>query len=488
MNSLPIRIRLTLWYFVTFASAAALLCLASLWMLERSIGETEYHDLQERADDIQEILSHEPPDQSLQQLSGDFAAIYTYKDDGKYLQVRDEQGNWIYRSKRMIAQNLDSPAPDGLPKGGLIASFKQGMHNVRTLSYPIAVRGKRYTVQTGAAMDKSMALLAAFRANLLLLTPIVILLAAAGGHTMSRKALVPVATLAKEARRINDRNLDIRLPVSPARDEISDLSETLNQMLERIDKAFASVRSFTGNASHELRTPIALLRTELEVALYRPRTEEEYRTTLIRMHEVTVRMTRLVENLLSLARADGGADTYALVPVHVSFLFRQLIETWSGPMSQAMLDFRVEMPGDDALVLGDEMGVQRLLSILLENACKYTPPGGSVKLCTVVEGTRVHFSVHDTGVGIAPENKLRIFDRFFRAAPDGRPASGSGLGLALAKWIANRHGTELTVVSELDHGSSFSFTLENADTGDATFQTLGQSFWNAEQGGKVSTS
>ena len=114
-----------------------------------------------------------------------------------------------------------------------------------------------------------------------------ILLAAVGGHFMSRKALRPVAALAAEARSINDRNLDTRLPVPAAKDEISDLSLTLNQMLERIDKAFASVRTFTGNASHELRTPISLLRTEIEVALYRPRDAEEYRQVLCRLHEET---------------------------------------------------------------------------------------------------------------------------------------------------------------------------------------------------------
>ena len=125
-----------------------------------------------------------------------------------------------------------------------------------------------------------------------------ILLAAAGGHAMSRKALQPVAALSTEARRINDRNLSIRLPVPQTRDEISDLSQTLNQMLERIEKAFASVRAFTGNASHEIRTPLTLLRTELEVALYRPRTEEEYRETLENLHKQTVRMTNLVHDLM----------------------------------------------------------------------------------------------------------------------------------------------------------------------------------------------
>jgi heavy metal sensor kinase len=463
MRILPIRTRLTLWYGAMFASAAAVLCMASLWMLQRTVGETEYHDLQERAEDIQAILNREAPDRTLQQLQADLATIYEGKDDGKYLQVRDDQGAWLFRSKRMAAENPDLPAPDRLPSGGVTAEFHQGVHQVRVLAYPIANRGKRYSVQTGLALDKPMVLIADFRTRLLLLAPIVILLAAAAGHAMSSKALAPVAALAANARRINDRNLDTRLPTPNTNDEISDLSLTLNQMLERIDKAFASVRSFTGNASHELRTPIALLRTEIEVALYRPRKVEEYRATLGRLHEETVRMTTLIENLLSLARADGGAEAISLKPLSLAAILRKASETWAISMEQAMLDFRVRLPKESQFVLCDGDGVQRLLSILLENAMKYTPSGGTVTVFAEAEGDRISISVKDTGIGIPNEYGLRIFDRFFRGTPKGaNSAGGSGLGLALGKWIADCHGTDLEVESAPGNGSSFSFLLKRA--------------------------
>jgi heavy metal sensor kinase len=480
MKSLPIRVRLTLWYFAMFASAAVLLSTASLWMLQRSVDAAEYHDLQERVDDVRELLSHEDASRSLDQISSDFAAIYNFKDDGKYLQVRDESGNWIFRSKRMIAQNPNLPAPDRIPTAGLIAEFQQGARHVRILNSSIVARGKRYSVQTGVAMNRSLALLASFRTSLLLLTPLVILLAAAGGHVMSRKALRPVAVLAAEARRINDRNLDIRLPVPSARDEIHDLSQTLNQMLERIDKAFASVRTFTGNASHELRTPISLLRAEIEVALYRPRSSEEYRAILGRLHEETVRMTGLVENLLSLARADGGAETISLRTIRVSSLFNQVAETWKGAFHQASLDFKIEMPEGDPVLLGDAYAIPRLLSILLENASKYTRPGGRVTLSAAVDGERIILSVRDTGIGIAPEHRPRIFDRFYRVMPaDGAAASGSGLGLALAKWIAECHGTELCVESAPESGSCFSFSLRRCTPTPAAAPTSQQAEYSS---------
>lgn len=468
MKSLPIRFRLTLWYFAMFSSAAVLLCLASLWMLQRSVDQTEYHDLQERAEDVQLVLSHESSAHTIGELSKDLTSIYEFKDDGKYLQVRDDLGNWIFRSKRMIVENPNLPSPDRLPESGEISEFHQGTRYVRVLAYPIAVREKRYSVQTGIALNKSMVLLASFRTKLLLLAPIVFLLAAAGGHAMSRKALMPVAALATEARRISDRNLNTRLHVSDAQDEISDLSRTLNQMLERIDKAFASVRSFTGNASHELRTPLALLCTELEVTLLRPRTGVEYRETLKRMQEETAQMTNIVENLLSLARADGGADSISLVPTQLDSLLRSAVERWKGAAVKGLLDLHVEMPSADLFVLCDQEGIQRLLSILLENAVKYTPSGGMVLVSAVLEGERILISVKDTGIGIPLEHRDRIFDRFFRCAPN---SGGSGLGLALAKWIADCHGAELRVESEPGAGSCFSFSLQG---------TISPPRWNAE--------
>jgi signal transduction histidine kinase len=234
-------------------------------------------------------------------------------------------------------------------------------------------------------------------------------------------------------------------------------------MLERIDKAFASVRAFTGNASHELRTPISLLRTEIEVALYRPRDGEEYRATLNRLHEETIRMTNLIENLLSLARADGGAETMTLVPIEVRTLFQKVERAWKTTMQLALIDFRVEIQSDDLVPLCDLSGVSRLLSILLENARKYTPPGGSVVLNAKASGDCVTISVRDTGIGISAEDIPRIFDRFYRAEQAGDPSlRGSGLGLALAKWIADRHGAQLAVESEAGRGSCFTFSLQNS--------------------------
>jgi heavy metal sensor kinase len=481
IKSPPIRIRLTLWYSLAIAATMFSIGFASLWMVHRAIDDLEKEELQQRVRSVRRFVESRPPGETQAQLREAITAAYNVSHGNKWLQVIDEQGNWIYRSSHVAASYPTLVLPKQAPEAGAYFTYTAESSSVRALIQPISIHGVRYTVQTGLTLNKTLAIFSNLRIQLFLLITVGLFVSSVGGHFMSRKALKPVAALAAEARRINDRNLDIRLPEPSAKDEISDLSRTLNQMLERIDKAFASVRTFTGNASHELRTPISLMRTEIEVALYRPRDSEEYRAILGRLHEETMRMTSLVENLLSLARADGGAETIALVPVRVDDLFRQVTESWKDGMNRALLDFSIEIEEDDLALLGDRHLLPRLLSILLENASKYTPPGGSVKLSAALAGTRVVLSVMDSGIGMAPEHKPRIFDRFYRATQVGESApAGSGLGLALAKWIAERHGAQLIVESEPGRGSCFSFSLEKTQA--AAQPSREHGMWHTEPG------
>jgi heavy metal sensor kinase len=460
MRPLPIRLRLTLWYCAMFATAAVLLSVSSWWMLRRSLMATEYHELQERAEDVQLLLKQLGPHAAPEFLQQKFIEIYQIKDDGKYLQVLDQDGNWLYRSKRMIDEGLRPAGPGDLPAQGTIVQFHQGTRFVMALTYPIHANGRAYSVQTGIALNKSMVLLSAFGMQLLLLTQAVLALAAIGGHFMSRKALAPVAAIATEARRINDRNLDVRLPIAETQDEISHLSDTLNQMLARVESGVRSIRDFTANAAHELRTPLALIRTEVEVALSRPRVAEEYREACEQVQMETVRMATLIDSLLILARADAGMEALRSELVDANRLAFEVGEKWRTAMRLAFLEFSVETAPEPIFVRGDMNALQRLLTILLDNAVRYTQPGGSVNLCVAREGSGVFFGVQDTGIGIAPEHQPRIFDRFYRVdRTRGGAYRGSGLGLALAKWIAEKHGTSISLESAVGAGSCFGFML-----------------------------
>jgi heavy metal sensor kinase len=463
MRPLPIRLRLTLWYCAMFATAAVLLSVSSWWMLRRSLLATEYHELQERAEDVQLLLKELGPHATPELLQQRFDEIYQVKDDGKYLQVLDQDGTWLYRSKRMIDEGLRPAGPGDLPAQGTMVTFHQGTRYVRALAYAIHANGRAYSVQTGIALNKSMVLLSGFGTQLLLLTPAVLVLAAIGGHFMSRKALAPVAAIATEARRINDRNLDVRLPIGETSDEISHLSETLNQMLARVESGVRSIRDFTANAAHELRTPLALIRAEVEVALSKPRAAEEYREACEQVQMETVRMAGLIDSLLILARADAGMEALRFESIDANQLALEVGEKWKTAMRLAFLDFSVETCAEPVFIRGDINTLQRLLTILLDNATRYTQPGGAVNLRVAREDGRVLFSLQDTGIGIAPEHQIRVFDRFYRVdRTRGGVSRGSGLGLALAKWIAEKHGASLSLMSTLGQGSCFGFTLPSA--------------------------
>ncbi len=457
---LPIRIRLSISYFVIFSIAGIFLCFASYLMARRSLYIALNHELDEHVDDVRDFFA-------AHRLGGDFdrartetAAEFSLKDDGKWLQIQDQQGRWIYRAKRMMIAPHGLPPASVLPPQGVIAEFDAGAKRVHSLQRSFTLAGQTFVVETGATLTKTAQTLLLFRNGLLLISPAVFLMAGLAGHLLSRRALNPVAAIAREAQRIHDANLQIRLPELQTRDELAHLSATLNEMLERIESGVRSVRDFTAYASHELRTPVAFIRTEADLALQFKRTNQEYREAIQVISTEAVRMSSLLDGLLFLARADSGAEQVQLRAVDARSLCIQAREKWQPIMQIAQLELRVNLPAEPAVVLADPLYLQRLLAIILENASKYTPANGSVGLTLHIENNALRFAISDTGIGIPPKDRNHIFERFRRGSNvQGANDHGSGLGLALAAWIAERHRTTIDVESDLGCGSTFSWTL-----------------------------
>ena len=467
MRSLPIRVRLTILYSIMFASVAVLLSVTSWWMLRRAIDASAHQDLQERVDDVRKQLQEfdsSPADATLQQRFDD---IYHFRDDGKWLQILDQNGGWVYRSDRMADLNASLVLPHALPSRGQTTDFKRGTRQIRAFSAAIDVDGRSYSVEVGASMNKQLILLRQFGIGLWILTPLVLCAAVVAGHAMSRTALEPIAAMALEARRISDKNLDQRLQVPPADDEITHLSVTLNSMLARIDAGFRGMREFTANASHELRTPLARLRTEVDIALMRPRSAAEYQDTLEHIQDVAEEMTGLTETLLSLARAETRSEPLELVPVDAWELLQTVHHEWALVAEHLRLTLRVERIGsgnagsaDSLWVAADRLALLRLLRILLDNACKFTPAGGAISIIAMQDKDDVILSVKDSGIGIPQDQQHRVFERFYRVSGDRtEQRSGSGLGLSLAAWIAEQHGTTIKLESAPGAGSSFGVRL-----------------------------
>lgn len=458
---LPIRVRLTLWYGLIIAATLFSIGFGALWMVHRAIDDLENNELQQRVRSVRRFIESRPEGETPDKTRAAMTAAYEVSHGSKWLQVIDEHGDWLYRSTHVAAAFPTLALPQKAAEDGSYFNYEAESVHVRALIERINVRHTHYTVQTGLSLTKTLVVLSDFRAHLFLLTFGGLIVSSLAGYFMSRKALSPIAAIASEAQRINDKNLNVRLPKLKMRDELAALSDTLNQMLDRIEAGYQSVRSFTANAAHELRTPVALLRAETEVALAFPRDADYYRDTCERIHRNSLQMARLIDQLLALARADSGAEVLKFEPVNLPDLLEETAEEWIDRFAESKIQFLSEVGISEFWIDADHLALKRLLNILLENAWRYTPSGKSVTLALREQhrGGRAtaRIDVIDTGIGISPEDQKRIFERFLSVArPYHGEFSASGLGLVLAEWIADRHGSKIEVESSLQAGSRFS--------------------------------
>ena len=480
IRRLPIRVRLTLWYSLFFAAALFSIGFLSLWMVHHAIDELENAELQQRVRSVRRFLESRPAQESAEHLRETIAADYNVSHGSKWLQVIDERGNWLYRSPHVASVYPSLILPQQAKESGFYFTYSADSIPVRALIESIEVRGLRYTVQTGLTLSKTLELLSNFRFQIFLLSTFGLIVSSMAGYFMSRKALTPIAAIAAEAQRINDKNLGSRLPTLETRDELAALSSTLNQMLGRIEAGYQSVRSFTANAAHELRTPVALLRTETEVALAFPRDAAYYRDTCENVLQNSVQMTRIIDQLLALARADAGVEVLHFEPANIPDLLREVAEEWYERFADARICFSLDLPTFEFWADADYLALKRLLNILLENAWRFTPSGQSVIVAlseraqTAAHGA-AEISVTDSGIGVPAEDHQRIFERFCHIArPVHGDSSGSGLGLALGQWIAKRHNSTIKLQSSPGEGSRFSILLTgNRSSGLACSSTRG---------------
>lgn len=454
---LHIRLRLTLWYLLVFTIAQACFSVGAVVWMRRSLNAGAMDELHIQTNEIAEFLGHESVDVSREQFTSDLDREFGDEPEGQWLRVTTPVGSPVSVTAQAAAVDHQFHDKEQI-------TLRTAHHRVRFLATDVTARDRHFLVVTGVTIDAATAAAERFRHGLLLLSPVLLLLAAAGSYWISRKALRPVDDLTSAARNITDSNLNQRLPVADTGDELSRLSVTLNEMLARIESSFQRVRQFTADASHELRTPVSLIRTEAEIALRRDRSPEEYREALQQISLEATRTGGLLENMLALARADSTQRQ--LAPVDCAAMLRELAHDWTAVMSDSGIQLTSSIP-DGLLVSGDSSGLRRMFVILLDNARKYTPPGGSVTIRARLSAgpSRVTVDVEDTGLGIAPEHVPHIFDRFYRADPArNRAGGGVGLGLALAKRIAEQHNAELTVESTFGQGSRFTATLPGLDT------------------------
>jgi heavy metal sensor kinase len=405
-----------------------------------------------------------------QALIAESGKLFPFQFGNEYIEIRSPDGKTIARSKNLGSDSLpmDAQIMTLLQSGKFTFAtlpadaqphpfWSQG--DLRMVSVPLFANGKlQILLQLGVsthALDQSLGRL---RNSLFLIgVPLTLLLAGAGGWWLAGRAFNPINRIVVAAQKLGAERLDERLPVPEADDELGRLSKTLNEMLDRLESAFKSQERFVADASHELKTPITVLKGELEVLKSQPRSPEEYRAFLESASEELGRLSQIIENLLLLARADSGRPLRMRDDVRLDEVVLGVVGRLQSFASQAQVRLAVKidegMPEDGLVVRGDPDLLASLFFNLIHNAVKYSTAGQSVEI-RLAAGPVV--TVRDEGTGIAVEDLPRIFERFHRAeTPSRSEVKGTGLGLAIAQWIAQAHGAKITVESKPAEGSVF---------------------------------
>ena len=458
--NLPLRARITAWYFAVLVVAFALFAWISDLGFRHSIETTVNDASRANLESVQRILVRVTPKgmpevkEELNELGGVWA-------DAALLEVSDADGIMLFQSERFKK-----------PYGTLPPVSKSEITflttNLDHLQYRIAMRavevdGHAFHVRVAVPTEPFDQALDRFRLILQETLPFLVVLASLAGYWLSGRALAPVNAIIKTARGVGVQNLSSRLAVPPANDELRRLSETLNAMLARLEASVKRLTQFTADASHDLRTPVALIRTSAELALRRPRTDDEYRETLSRILATSEETTHLIENLLTLARADAGATELHFRDIDLVPHLEKIAEEAGILAAGKGIQVSSELAAGPVRVSADPAAIERLLLIVIENAVKYTPSGGKIEMSLSNGAGNARIEIRDSGIGISDKDLPHIFERFYRAdQARSRETGGSGLGLAIARWIVDLHGGLIEAQSTLGNGSVIRITLPSA--------------------------
>ena len=359
MKRLSIGLRLTLSYLLIFAVAQVIFGLGMWLVLSHNLYDIADDRLEGQIDDARHFLEAQHKDASVAKLQEEVGETYILEHSGDYLQIQDDQGLWIYRAAFLEKNNAPIATSREL-QSPLYEDRRIAGHRFRFLTAVVEVNGRRYIVQTGIPEGDILRTLHSFRQNLLLSALVVLIVGSGVGFWLSRRALAPVDAITRTARNINAGNLNSRLEKLNTGDELQRLSDTLNEMLSRIESAFQKVSQFTADASHELRTPISLMRTEAEIALRKSRDEGEYQEALRHILLEAERTSTLIEKLLSLARADAGRESLEIRSMNLRETMQKVVDDWRQVVAVHRLDFTQNISDQDLFIAGDRMAVIRL--------------------------------------------------------------------------------------------------------------------------------
>jgi heavy metal sensor kinase len=481
MHLKSLRFKLTLWYVLILG----ILLISFSSFLYFTLSKSLYRDVDNKLTSLAELIASESVsplskfgfgniDQALE-------ASMNLKPIGKFIQVLDESGKIGRKSDnlRNVQLPISLTALKNASKGLITFETNRSFENapLRIITFPV-IENNHITkiVQIASSLEDVEDALNTLFIILMITVPFALMVASLGGQFLANKALKPVDKITQTARMITSQNLNQRIEPPKVKDEISRLIETFNEMISRLDQSFRQIKQFSTDASHELKTPLTILKGEVEVTLRKERASHEYEQTLKSNLEEINRMSQIVDDLLLLSKADIGEIRLNKEVINLTEILDEVVAQMNILAQSKTLLIETSNHHEDIHIFGDGLRIRELFLNLIENGIKYTEEGGSIHI-TFSKDTPLHdksqsgwterkqarfvkIIVSDTGIGIAKEDRERIFDRFFRVdKARSREQGGSGLGLSICKWIVEAHQGEIKVESEVGKGSSFIIKL-----------------------------
>ena len=453
-----VRLRLTLWYVLLLAIILAGFSAGVYLLLSDNLYGNLDDSIQNRANIFLDVVRHE---EGRPTLAGRVSADDSSADES-FVRVFDASGDVTFDNITAEGDvSIDSRAVDRALQGETsIRTVTVDGDAMRVRTLPIRLDDRiSGALEVGQSQEDLADTLQALVLILAVAYPVTLAVASIGGAFLAGRALSPIDSLTRLARRISAEDLSQRLDMRPTDDEVGRLARTFDEMIARLDEAFRRQRQFTADASHELRTPLTAIKGQAEVALSKPRDATVYREVLQTVNEEVDRLIRMVGSLLTLARADAGQIPIASETVSLGDLVTAAVEQLRPMAEQRRIEVSVTTGPAVALQADEDLLLQLLLN-LLDNALKYTHPGGGVTAGWGTDDVQAELWVRDTGIGIDKEHVERIFDRFYRVdRARSRAEGGAGLGLSICRWIAAAHGGSISVESMPGEGTLFTVRL-----------------------------
>jgi heavy metal sensor kinase len=455
-SKLPIRWRLTIWYGLLMIAGFALLGLGLYIGLHTLLLDSYEEQLLTQTD-----LAISAVEGRSGALTLNPGARDTLSSDDRFVRLIDTAGTVVVDTSPSIGTiPIDMDAVEAALAGRSSIKLQQINGGTFGISTKPVLSGDTIVgaVQLGLSRDDVDETLRLLLIVLGVAAPLVVIAALTGGYVIAGRALAPVAAITNLAASISTNELQSRIDLDLPDDELGRLAQTFNAMLERIQEGFERQRRFTGDAAHELRTPLSMMRSEVDLALRQPRTVTEYQAALEGLDQDLGRVTSLVSSLLMLARADERKLTLDPAPFNLAETISALVDQYQGIATSNGIELRGAT--EPVTVVADEDQIIQVIVNFLDNALAHTPPGGRIEVGASPEGDQIRVWVRDSGSGIAPEHLSRVFDRFYRVDHGRtRESGGAGLGLSIARAIVEAHYGTISLLSEPGKGTIAQFVL-----------------------------